>query len=141
MLNCTTCNSNAVSIVTVIESRKRSSMLLDTVQLLGCIGGVCALILLIMTVSTASTAVIDTLFTAPSLSSVLELGGETGLSILLIYATLWLLKWCGIAFLLSTVTKPLLPYKTESHQKCICHLCANEWKYVPFTIPQGKQNT
>lgn len=132
MLTCPTCNSSSIPIVTVIESKKKPSVFLDTLQITGMIVAIFTFLIAVMTVFTASEAMLDAIFEFGSVAGALAIGGELGLSLLVFYGALGIMKWSFITFVVSTALKALLPSVTVSHEKCICHLCHSEWKYEPY---------
>jgi hypothetical protein len=134
MLTCPTCNSSTISIVTVVESKKKPSGFLDALQIIGITVAIFTFLIAVMTLFNASEAMLDAIFEFGSVAGALAIGGELGLSLLVFYGSLGIMKWSFITFVVSTALKALLPSVTTSHEKCICHLCHSQWKYIPYAM-------
>lgn len=135
MIVCPTCNSNSVSVVTAIETRKTSSALLDAIQIVCTIGVLFSGFMLAATLFTDTDSVLNALSSALSLHGSEAIKGDVFRGIVRVYLSFGIFKWCGIGYLISTLLKRLLPYRTTSHEKCICHYCQSQWKYAPYPFP------
>ncbi len=139
MIVCPTCNSNSVSVVPAIETRRGSSALLDAIQIVCLIGVLFSGFALVATLFTDTESVLNALSSALSIHGSEMIKGDALRGILTVYVGFGAFKWCGIGYLISTLLKRLLPYRVTSHEKCICHNCQSQWKYAPFPLPPNNR--
>ncbi len=130
MIKCPKCGSEHISIVTEVKSEKTSKNGLDTLQYLTGIVLFFAIIVLAIDIFTCKEAIGYIIDGKADIIGTLDIGASIIKDVNEIMLAMKVTKNSLLIIIIIGFVKILLPHRTYSTEKCICHECENEWKRI-----------